>query len=65
MDEDNLYEGFVDLQKLDNAIVADADYYLCGPAPFIKKHYEYLRLKGVEKGNIHFEEFGPSILIVD
>jgi nitric oxide dioxygenase len=65
MDEDNFYEGFVDLQKLDNAIVPGADYYICGPAPFIKKHYEYLRLKGVDKGYIHFEEFGPSILIVD
>lgn len=65
IEEDNLYEGFVDLQKLDNAIVPGADYYVCGPGPFIQKHYEYLRSKGVEKGCIHFEEFGPSILIVD
>jgi nitric oxide dioxygenase len=64
-DEDNLYEGFVDLEKLENSIVPGADYYICGPAVFIKKHYEYLRSRGVDKSFIHFEEFGPSILIVD
>lgn len=65
MAEDNFYEGFVDLEKLDNAVVPGADYFICGPAPFIKKHYEYLRSKGVDKTYIHFEEFGPSILIVN
>jgi nitric oxide dioxygenase len=55
----------VDLEKLGKAIVPNADYYICGPAPFIVKNYEYLRANGVDKGCIHFEEFGPSILIVD
>ena len=64
-DEENLYEGFVDLKKLAKAIVPGADYYICGPAPFIAKNYEYLRANGVDKGCIYFEEFGPSILIVD
>ncbi|WP_018612128.1 NO-inducible flavohemoprotein [Segetibacter koreensis] len=63
--EDNLYEGFVDLEKLNKSIEPGADYYICGPAPFIKKHHEFLRSKGVEKSSIHFEEFGPSILIVN
>jgi len=64
-EEENLYEGFVDLGRLEEAIVPGADYYICGPAPFIKKHHEFLRSKGVEATCIHFEEFGPSILIVD
>lgn len=65
LEEDNIYEGYVDLQKLNNAIKPGADYYICGPATFIKKHYEFLRSKVVGNENIHFEEFGPSILIVD
>jgi len=64
-DDDNLYEGIVDLGKLDDAIVPNADYYICGPAPFINKHYLYLKGKGIDKSYIHFEEFGPSILMVD
>ncbi len=63
--ESNVYEGYVDLEKLSNAIVPGADYYICGPAPFIKKHHEFLRSRGIEKSRIYFEEFGPAILIVD
>ncbi|MDR6197555.1 NO-inducible flavohemoprotein [Siphonobacter sp. SORGH_AS_0500] len=58
------YEGFVDLTKVKEAIVPQADYYICGPAVFIKKHVEYLRSQGVNAQFIHFEEFGPAILVV-
>lgn len=64
-DEENVYEGYVDLEKLSDPIVPGADYYICGPAPFIRKHHEYLRSNGVQKDFIHFEEFGPSILTVE
>ncbi|MBC3538998.1 NO-inducible flavohemoprotein [Rufibacter sediminis] len=62
--EDDHYEGYVDLNKVKDAIVPGADYYICGPGVFIKKHFEYLRAKGVEPQAIHFEEFGPAILVV-
>ncbi len=59
------YEGIVELDKLrDQAIFQDADYYICGPAPFIQKQYNDLTSMGVNKEAIHYEEFGPSNLIL-
>ncbi|RAJ89850.1 nitric oxide dioxygenase [Larkinella arboricola] len=62
--QDNYYEGYVDLSKVKDAIVPQADYYICGPGIFIKKHFDYLRSEGVDASAIHFEEFGPAILVV-
>lgn len=62
---DNHYEGFVDLSRVKNVINAGPDFYICGPGVFIKKHVEYLRSQGVPSEAIHFEEFGPAILVVE
>ena len=62
---DNYYEGHVDLEKVHDAIVADADYYICGPGVFIKKQLDYLRSQGVDQRAIHFEEFGPATLLAE
>ncbi len=59
------YEGYVDLSKVKEAIDPQADYYICGPAVFIKKHIDYLLSQGVTAEAIHFEEFGPAILVVE
>jgi nitric oxide dioxygenase len=57
------YAGIVDLQQLSsNALLPDADYYVCGPAPFICKQVEDLAILGVPRAAIHFEEFGPATL---
>ncbi len=59
----NLYQGWVDLARIQEEVLLEgADYYICGPAPFIAKHYEFLVANGVEKSAIHFEEFGPASL---
>ena len=63
--QDTSYKGYVDLGKVNEAIVPNADYYICGPGVFIKKHFEYLRAQGVDARAIHFEEFGPAILVVE
>lgn len=60
---ENRYPGRVELAVLKNEILGTkADYYICGPAPFIRKHYEYLIANGVSQHAIHFEEFGPASL---
>ena len=65
MQVEGYYEGIVELDKLrDQAIFQDADYYICGPAPFIEKQYKDLTSMGVNKEVIHYEEFGPSNLIL-
>ena len=63
--KDNHYEGYVDLSQVKNAITPGADFYICGPGIFIKKHVEYLRSQGVPSDAIHFEEFGPAILVME
>jgi nitric oxide dioxygenase len=62
---DNHYEGYVDLNQVKNAITPGANFYICGPGGFIKKHVEYLRSEGLSPDAIHFEEFGPAILVVE
>lgn len=60
---DNVYEGVLDLKQLKNwNIDLEAEYYVCGPAPFIKKQYEFLVENKVAKEQIFFEEFGPQAL---
>ncbi|SNC67082.1 nitric oxide dioxygenase [Hymenobacter gelipurpurascens] len=57
------YEGIVDLQKLNGgSLLREADYYVCGPAPFIRKQMKDLAALGVSREAIHFEEFGPATL---
>ena len=59
----NHYRGRVELELLKNEILKpETDYYICGPAPFISKHYDFLITNGVPIETIHFEEFGPASL---
>ncbi len=37
----------------------DAEYYLCGPKPFLTGLYKGLQEWGVDEAQIHFEFFGP------
>jgi uncharacterized protein len=38
----------------------DYDFYLCGPAPFMRELYEGLRALNVADDRIRFEAFGPA-----
>lgn len=59
--EEGIIQGRVDLEKCKEAIlIKNAHYYLCGPAPFIKAHYESLVGFNIDKSNIFYEEFGPQ-----
>lgn len=63
--EGGYYEGVVELDRLkEEAVLQDAEYYICGPAPFIKKQYDYLTKVGISKETIKYEEFGPANLIL-
>ena len=59
------YAGIVALQKLNGGtLMPEADYYVCGPAPFIRKQAQDLAALGVPRAAIHYEEFGPATLSV-
>lgn len=43
-----------------NTPVASADYYICGPRPFLRGAVSALSLAGVPADRIHYEFFGPA-----
>ena len=43
-----------------NTPVPDADYYICGPRPFLRHAVSALSLAGVRSDRIHYEFFGPA-----
>jgi len=58
-----LYQGVVDLPTLGaDVILPDADYYICGPTPFIKKQLHDLAVLGIRKEDIHIEDFGSALV---
>ncbi|AMQ20546.1 NO-inducible flavohemoprotein [Geobacillus sp. JS12] len=54
-------EGRIDLAWMQSVIpTKDADFYFCGPVPFIKTVYRALKQWGVPEEHIHYEFFGPA-----
>jgi nitric oxide dioxygenase len=55
------FEGRLDLAKIaDQAIAPDADYYICGPVPFMRAQCDALAALGVDAERIHTEVFGSG-----
>jgi ferredoxin-NADP reductase len=56
------YIGRMDLDLINNKILLpNADYYLCGPLPFMGIQQEKLESMGISKYKIHSEVFGATI----
>lgn len=56
-------EGYVSVDVLKKVLQSpDAEFYLCGPPPFIKSLYEGLLEWGVDPADVHYEAFGPASL---
>lgn len=54
-------EGFIDLEWLQSIVPSSqADFYFCGPTPFMKLIKSHLNELAVPAENIHFEFFGPA-----
>ncbi|MED0681138.1 NO-inducible flavohemoprotein [Aneurinibacillus thermoaerophilus] len=54
-------EGYIDLEWLQTIVPSPrADFYFCGPIPFMKTIYGALKQWGVAEEAIHFEFFGPK-----
>lgn len=53
-------EGFVDGPLIESVIPSrDADYYFCGPKPFMVNIYHQLLEWGIPATQVHLEFFGP------
>ncbi|CAM4110901.1 dihydropteridine reductase [Bacillus manliponensis] len=54
-------EGFIDLSWLQSIVPSkEAEFYFCGPVPFMRHINEILTEWGVSEEHIHFEFFGPA-----
>lgn len=54
-------DGRLTIDKISSlADVAESDFYLCGPGPFMQSMYDGLIDKGVPADRIHFESFGNA-----
>ena len=54
-------EGLIDLELISELIPSlDADYYVCGPAPFMVAVLGLLEKAGVPASQLHHEFFGPA-----
>jgi nitric oxide dioxygenase len=52
--------GTIDRTLLETVLPsADADFYFCGPKPFMVGLYQSLKDWGVDDSRLHFEFFGP------
>ena len=59
--EDYDHTGMVDLNKIKSQVnLPNADYYLCGPLPFMQHINQQLVDWGVAENQIHYEIFGPN-----
>lgn len=54
-------EGFIEAEWLQTIIpTTEAEFYFCGPVPFMKHINAALTNLGVEQEHIHYEFFGPA-----
>lgn len=58
--DENCSSGFVDADLIESLIPSrHADYYFCGPKPFMINIYQDLLVWGIPASQVHFEFFGP------
>lgn len=58
-------EGYITCEWLKEKVsIEDADFYFCGPVPFMKAINSFLQELGVNEERIHFEFFGPKASLV-
>ncbi len=58
--DENCSAGFVDADLIETLIPSrHADYYFCGPKPFMVNIYQDLLVWGIPASQVHFEFFGP------
>lgn len=56
------HPGLVDVKLIrDQILLPDADYYICGPIPFMRKQHDALENLGIPEARIHYEVFGPDL----
>jgi len=56
------HAGLVTVKAIKEAVLLpDADYYICGPIPFMRIQHDALKELGIREARIHYEVFGPDL----
>jgi nitric oxide dioxygenase len=56
------FPGLVDIARIaDATLLPDADYYICGPIPFMRLQHDALIARGIKEDRVHYEVFGPDL----
>ena len=64
--EDQCHQaGYIDLDFLRKTVDAKADFYFCGPVPFMRAVNSHLKSMEVPSDRIHYEFFGPAGTLED
>ncbi|MFM0568939.1 NO-inducible flavohemoprotein [Paraburkholderia caledonica] len=57
------FDGRLDIPRIaEQVVVPDADYYICGPVPFMRAQCDALAALGVDPARIHTEVFGSGVV---
>jgi nitric oxide dioxygenase len=57
------FDGRLDVARIaEQVVVPDADYYICGPVPFMRAQCDALAALGVDPAGIHTEVFGSGVV---
>lgn len=60
--QDYDFAGLVDVSTIkDLILLPNADYYICGPIPFMRIQHDALKALGIHETRIHYEVFGPDL----
>jgi nitric oxide dioxygenase len=55
------FTGRLDFARIaDKTVLPDADYYLCGPVPFMRAQQDALMAAGVSKARVRTEIYGSG-----
>jgi nitric oxide dioxygenase len=56
------FPGLVDIDAIArDVMLPDADYYICGPIPFMRMQHDALVARGIGEARVHYEVFGPDL----
>lgn len=56
------WPGLVDVKRIEKEVLLEgADYYICGPIPFMRMQHDALLSLGIPESRIHYEVFGPDL----
>lgn len=54
------HSGYITADWLEHYCPEDAEYYFCGPLPFMKAIYQQLKDRNIDDDRLHYEVFGPG-----